>query len=81
MLAAKNSVILKCSTFTVVLGHHLLNLDTAVYGTVLLATEISRTFELLDFDEYRRFVTSAFFGYIKRRYSSKANSSNVREEG
>ena len=26
----------------------------------------SRTFELLAFDEYYRFDTSAFFGYIKR---------------
>ena len=56
----------KFSTFTAVLGHHVLNLDAAVYGAVLLATGISRTFELLDFDEYCRFDTSAFFGYINR---------------
>ena len=49
------------STFTVVLSHHVLNLDTAVYGTVLLVTGISRMYELLDFDEYCRFDTSAFF--------------------
>ena len=60
----------KFSTFTAVLGHHVLNLDTAVYGTVLLATGISRT---------PRFIYPKKAEVSKRQYSSKYNSSNVRD--
>ena len=60
--------------------------------TVFLATGESWILELLAFDEYCRFDTSAFFMHIKRtslythkakvskrQYSSKANSSNIRD--
>ena len=58
------------STFTVVLSHHVLNLDTAVYGTVLLTPGISRT---------PRFIYPKKAEVSKRQYSSKSNSSNVRD--
>ena len=85
------------STFTVVLSHHVLNLDTAVYmyGTVLLALQyhgrlncyilmnVAFLIFLLSLSIYSepRFIYSKKAEVSKRQYSSKANISNVREGG